>query len=166
MSMPMPRLLAQAAVIAAAAAFIGFFSTAPRYTSLPENEAMIRLSFSHGAPRSNCRMLTAAERASLPPNMRITAECPRGRPSVHLRFELNGSPMLDEMLPPSGLAGDGNSRIYRNFLVPPGPHRLHLAMADTPRRDGFDTEREFDISLKPRQNVVVDYDARSGFRLR
>lgn len=161
------RWLTQAVVLAALAAFIGALSVAPGYTYHPADMAFIRISFTHGAPRADCRRPTQAELTKLPPNQRRPNDCPRERPVIVLKFELNGVALLDETLPPSGLSGDSPSHLYRGFRVSPGAHRLRLAMRDNPRTVGFDYTSDFDVTLSPRQNLVVDFNPRSGgFRVR
>jgi hypothetical protein len=73
---------------------------------------------------------------------------------------------LRESLPPTGLAGDGPSRVYRRFAVAAGEHRLRLRLRDTARSDGFDHEHAATVSLRPGQNLVVDFRAGSGFVIR
>lgn len=158
----MIRYLRQVLVLAAIATFIGLFSVAPGYTHHPPDMAMIRLSFAHGAPRTECRRLSPAELARVAPNMRRPAECPRGRPSVFVTLELDGRPAFEALLPPSGLSGDGPSRFYRGLTVLPGPHRLRLGLRDTARDTGFDYTRSFDVTLVPTQHLTIDFDSGAG----
>ena len=162
----LPRILqrcAQAVSLAAVAALIGFFSVAPAYTHLAPGLAVIKLTFTHGAPRvTDCRRLSSEELAKLPPNMRRPTECPRRRPPVWVEFTLDAQTMLTVWLPPSGLSGDGPSRIYRSFAVPPGPHRLTVRLRDSGRISGFDYEFDRTVDLAARQNLVIDFHPTSG----
>lgn len=161
------RWLLQAAVLAAVASLIGLLSVAPGYTHHPAGMAFVRISFTHGAPRAECRRPTQAELTKLPPSQRRPNECPRERPGIVLKFELDGAVLLEETLPPSGLSRDSPSHMYRGFSVAPGPHRLRLAMRDNPRTQEYDYTSEFDVTLSPRQNLVVDFNPRAGgFRIR
>ena len=64
-------------------AFLGYFSTAPAYRLRADNEALIKLSFSHSAQLVQaCRERGEAELAKLAPNMRTKMDCPRERAAV------------------------------------------------------------------------------------
>ncbi|MGZ8716882.1 MAG: hypothetical protein ACXWYO_07200, partial [Gaiellaceae bacterium] len=74
------------------ALLIGVFSQWPPYRHLAEDQALIKVSFSHhGKPVSDCRPLTAAELAKLPPNMRAPVKCPRERSPVTVEVDLGGT---------------------------------------------------------------------------
>jgi hypothetical protein len=158
------RYAGQAVALAAFAAFIGYFSNAPAYTHLDPEKALLKVSFSHGAPRqAACRERSAEELAKLPPNMRRKMDCPRVRPPVALELVLDGAPLLEAALPPTGLSGDGPSRIYRTFPVAAGPHVVTARLRDTLRTDGgWDYERSISVELEPAQSFVVDFHADAG----
>lgn len=159
--------LAQILCLAAIGGLIGTLSVAPAYTRRAPKLAEIKLSFAHGAPRVDCHRRTVAELAKLPPQMRRPDTCPRGRLPVRVRFVQDGDVLLDATLPPSGLSGDGPSRIYRSFRVPAGRHRLTLFLRDTPRASGFDYTFEENVDVLPGQNLVVDFrPTTGGFYLR
>jgi hypothetical protein len=159
------RLLAQLACLVAIAALIGWFSVAPAYTHRAPGTAEVKLSFAHGAARPDCHQLTKEELARLPSQMRRPTECPRGRPAVHLLFRMDGSTLLDAELPPSGLSGDGPSRIYRVFPVRAGEHQVSLLLHE-PGRDA-DYRFERGVFLTPGQNLVIDFrPTTGGFYLR
>ncbi|MBX6366906.1 MAG: hypothetical protein IRZ04_02940 [Rhodospirillales bacterium] len=154
----------QAAAYAGFAAFVGYFSSAPAYTHLDPAMALVKVSFSHGAPRqAACRERSAEELAKLPPTMRRKMDCPRVRPTVSLELLVDGIPLIAESLPPSGLSKDGPSRIYRTIPVTAGTHTLTARLRDTIRDDGeWDYERTITAELAPAQNFVVDFRADAG----
>lgn len=157
------RYLGQGMVYVLFAAVIGYFSDSPAYTHLPADMAVVKLSFGHsGAHTSECRRLSADEIAALPPNMRRPLDCPRGRVPVVVEVTLDGNPLYAASLQPAGLSGDGLSRVYKRFIVPPGPHRIVARLRDTTRADGFDYETVRDIELHPLQNLVIDFRAERG----
>jgi len=157
------RYIGQAAVYAVIAVILGYFSIAPAYRHLPEDDAQVKISFAHGAkPKGECRRLSAAEIAELAPNMRRPTSCPRERLPLLLEFELDGSKMFSESLPPTGLAGDGPSRIYRTFPVAAGRHHVIVRMRDTDRTEGFDYEREAVVELDRQQIFVIGFKADTG----
>lgn len=161
------RYAAQAALYAAFVAFIGYFSTSPRYTHLPPGEALIKLSFSHaGARREACHERTPEELAKLAPNMRAQSLCPRERVPVSVEVSLDGAPLFRVTAPPSGLAKDGASTVYRRVPVPAGQHRISARLADGP--DGaFKYKSDTTIELAAGRVVVIDFDpAKGGFVFR
>jgi hypothetical protein len=97
----------------------------------------------------------------MPPNMRRTQICPRGRPSIAVEFEIDGRPVFAAEVPPSGIAGDGPSRVNRSFELPAGNYELAVRMRDRPG-DEFDWEGRRTVELKPADHRVVDFRADGG----
>jgi hypothetical protein len=162
------RIAAQIGVFAALAAGAAVFADWPRYHQIPPGSAVIKLSFTHGSNRqAECRRRTAEELTRLPPNMRKPLECPRKRGSLYVELDLDGQRIYQASLPPSGISGDGPSRVYQRFVVPAGHHALAVRMRDTPREEGFDYAKSGLIVLAPEDNVVVDFRTEaSGFVFR
>jgi hypothetical protein len=162
------RLLGQIAAYAAFAAFIGYFAAAPAWSPSDSSRAEIKLSFSHaGARVQECRRYTPEELAKIPPNMRRPLDCPRARVPLVVELDLDGAPLYRAMLPPSGAWKDGQSSVYRRFVVAPGAHRLAMRLRDSRRATGFDHEKSVAITLVPRQNLVVDFRPdKGGFLVR
>jgi hypothetical protein len=160
------QLLGQAIAYAMFAGMIGYFATSPAYTHLDPGLALIKLSFSHaGRHKGECRQLSPEELANLPPNMRRPLDCPRERLPLQVELELDGKLLYREVLPPSGLAGDGASMAYSKFPVAPGTHHLVARLRDSDRTTGYDYEKEAEITLQPRQNFVIDFrPALGGFQ--
>jgi hypothetical protein len=159
----MMRYVGQAAVYAVAAFVIGYFSAAPAYTHLRPDRALLKLSFSHGAPRrAECRRLSVEEQAKVAPNMRRAMECPRVRPAVLVELAIDGDLILSEWLPPSGVSGDGPSRIYRRFMLRPGTHLVDARLRDSARQVGFDYQREGEIALAAGQSIAIDFRPDAG----
>ena len=165
MAKPLPtplRYVLQILAYAAFAAFIGYFSTAPAYRQLQDNEAVVKLSFSHTARlKQVCRERSDAELAKLAPNMRSKLDCPRERAVVSVELDMNDQPLYRIATPPSGLSKDGAATVYRRFTVPAGRHHFRARLADGP--DGkFNHRHETSIDLVPGQVLVVDFLAGSG----
>ncbi len=157
------RYAAQAAVYAAFAAFIGYFSSSPHYQHLKPDEALLRLSFSHpGRIVADCRERTAAELAKLPANMRAQLDCPRERSPVTVRLVLDGRTLYDESFAPSGLSRDGAASGYRRLPISAGRHRIRVEFKDDVRATGFTYEREQTIDAAPGQIVLVDFAPERG----
>jgi hypothetical protein len=162
--MPEPfRYLGQAIVLAAVMALIGTFAASPAYQYFPEDRAQIKLSFRHGGARlENCRKLTPEEIARLPANKKRQEACSRERLPVTVLLLLDGQPIYEAILKPTGLAGGGASEVYEKFAVSPGPHVIEAKLRDSNRKEGFDFENRFAADLKPLQNLAIDFRAEQG----
>lgn len=157
------RYLGQAAIYLLFAVVIGYFADQPSYRHFPPDQALIKLSFAHGAAsKVPCRQLTREELDALAPNMRRATSCERERLPVQVEIDLDGQPLYRASLPPSGLAKDGPSRAYERFAVPPGRHQLAARLRDTDRTEGFDYERSIEIDLAPGQNLALDFRSETG----
>lgn len=173
--MPMPRrgaaaLLRGLIAWGAFGALIVLLSHAPSVAPLPEGAALLQVSIAHaGARLAACRRLSAGELAARAPNMRAPEICPRGRSPVRVTVELDGRVLLDEILPPSGLARDGTSSLYRRIAIPAGERCLTVRVFDDLRDlraplHAF--ERRARISLAPGQVLSIDFKpARGGIVL-
>ena len=162
MAEPM-RYAGQAAIYLLFAVVIGYFADSPSYRHFPGDQALIKLSFSHGAdPKVPCKTLTREEINALPPNMRRATSCERERLPVEVEIDLDGEPLYRASVAPSGLAKDGPSRVYERFTVPAGRHQLVTRLRDTDRAEGFDYVREIDIDLTPGQSLALDFRAETG----
>lgn len=135
----------------------------PRYRQVPVGAGVVTMAFVHGADRkAECRKLTPQELAKLPPNMRRVDSCPRGRRSIRVELDIDGKTVFGADLAPTGIAGDGPSRVYERFVLPAGDHDIAVRMRDSPRKDGFDHERKARIALVPEQNFVIDFRSEAG----
>ena len=146
-----------------AALFTGYLASQPVYRQVPEESAQIKLSFAHGGARKvDCRRLTPAEIAALPPKERRPNTCSRERIPIHVQLSVDGDILYEEELLPTGLSGDGPARTYRKFLVPAGDHVIVARLRDSKRTDGFDYEATRSVSLQPWQNLAIDFKADTG----
>jgi hypothetical protein len=157
------RLTGQFVVIAALFAAVATFADWPAYRQFPSGSAIVILTFVHGADRkAECRRLSAQEIEKLPPNMRRVQDCPRARRPIYVELDLGGRTTFRESLPPTGIAGDGPSRVYQRFVVPAGKYDIAVRMRDTPRAEGFDHAREGAVTLVPDQTFVIDFRSARG----
>ncbi len=159
------QIIGQTAVYALFALGIGYFSTLPPYTHFDPNQALIKLSFAHGGePVTACRKRSREELAALAPNMRKLTDCPRQRVPLHIELSLDRTIILTEILPPTSWRGDGPSKIYRRFPVKAGPHFITAKLRDSRRTEGFDHFSTRQFTLKPGQNLSIDFKpAQGGF---
>jgi hypothetical protein len=94
--------------------------------------------------------------------MRKVLDCPRGRRPLYVELDLAGRALFHAMLPPTGIAGDGNSRVYRRFVVPAGQYEIAARMRDTARTEGFDYQRKEVVDLTADQMFVIDFRSANG----
>ncbi|QKS30337.1 MAG: hypothetical protein HT579_16300 [Candidatus Accumulibacter similis] len=160
--MPKPvAIIGQVILYGAFAAFIGYFATSPKYHEVADDVALIKLSISHLGERE-CRKRSPDELAKMPPNMRAPLDCPRERSDIRLEVDLDGQPILQTVMRPTGLYKDGVSTIYRRFEVKAGSHQLAVRMNDNLVKPGFNFVKEERISLKPHQVMVIDFNPDQG----
>ena len=152
----------QALLYAAFVAVVGYFSTTPAYVLLAPGDAVVKLSFQHAGQRKvACRERSAEELAKLAPNMRAAQVCERERAPITVEVEMDGKPLFSVVAPPTGLARDGASTVYRRATVPAGEHRFVAQLKDTVAGDfGFIGERVID--LEPGRVLVIDFDTKEG----
>lgn len=156
------RMAARFAVLALVFTAVAALSNRPLYRSLPEGAGVLTLSFSHGADRrAACRPATPEELAKLPPNMRRPEICPRARPPIRVEFDVDGKRVLEADVPPSGIAGDGPSRVHRRLVLPAGSYAVAVRMREQPEGD-FAWHAERAIRLEPGASRVIDFRAAAG----
>ena len=161
------KIIGQGLFFAGVALILGYLSAAPSYTHMTLDEAIIKISFSHGADRKiPCIKRTREELMALPPNMRRPMSCTRERLPVYVEVKVDDEQVIAEHLPPMGLAKDGRSKIYTAFKISPGSHHIAIGIRDSRRADGFDYKLEKVVELAPRQNLVVDFHGDRGIFLK
>lgn len=162
----MPSVLkfgGQAVFLAAIAVVVGYFSASPRYHQIPEGQSQIKLAIQHGGARiEDCRKLTTKELSKLPSTERRPITCSRERVALTIELSIDGTVIYADVLPPTGLSGDGVSKAYKKFLVPAGHHVIEAKLRDSKRRDGFDFDQRIEAELKQWQNLAIDFNAEQG----
>jgi hypothetical protein len=155
-------MLGRFAVLALIFTGAAALSNWPSYRSFPEGAGVLTLSFSHSADRkAACRKATLEELAALPANMRRPEICPRERPAIRVEFDIDGKRAFDADVPPSGIAGDGPSRVHQRFVLPAGRYEVAIRMRDRP--DGeFAWRGERSVELGPADHRVIDFRADAG----
>ena len=151
----------QVVLYGAFAAFIGYFSTNPTYRQIPDDVALIKLSLSHLGDRE-CRKRTPEELAKLPPNMRAPLDCPRGRSDTRIVVELDDKPFYETLMRPTGLSRDGVSTVYKRFELKAGTYKLAVKMNDNLVKPGFNHVKEAQVTLKPAEILVIDFNPDRG----
>ncbi|HLX15271.1 MAG TPA: hypothetical protein VKS24_08705 [Bradyrhizobium sp.] len=157
------QVAAQFVVIAALFAGVAWLSDHPTYRQIPDGSGIMMLTFVHGADRKGeCRRFTPEEVAKQPPNMRRVQDCPRARRPIYVELDVDGRNIYRASLRPTGIAGDGPSRVYQRFVLPAGKYDVAVRMRDTARAEGFDHERRGTVEFAPSQMFVIDYRPESG----
>ena len=156
------RIAAQLALYVPLMALIGYFSSAPKFSPVGADEALLRLSFIHAAQRKQpCRERSAEELAKLAPNMRAQQVCPRARSPVMVEIELDGRPLYRIVAPPAGLAADGASTVYRRLSVPAGRHEIRARLSDNSQGE-FNYVAERTVELAAGRVLLIDFNATAG----
>lgn len=158
---PAAAIVGQVVLYGAFAAFIGYFATDPVYRQIPDDIALIKVSFSHLGDRA-CRKRTPEELAKMPRNMRAPLDCPRERSDIKVEVDLDEQSILKHVLHPTGLYKDGISTMYKRFEVKAGTHKLAVRMQDDLTQEGWRFVKEEEITLKPAQVLVIDFNPDKG----
>ena len=160
---PWARWPLQAVLYAAFAGAVGYLSSAPAWELRGAQEAVLKLSVVHaGRNLESCRERSPEELARLAPNMRAPLDCPRERSPLEIELTLDGRVLYHDVVPPTGLARDGMSSVYRRFRVPSGSHVLRARLKDHRALGQYNFEREATVRLAPGEVQVVDFAARHG----
>ncbi|MBT6430337.1 MAG: hypothetical protein HOK30_21900, partial [Rhodospirillaceae bacterium] len=110
------------------------------------------------------RKRSREELKALAANMRKASVCPRQRVALQFELSLDRTVVLSESLAPTGLRGDGPSKIYRRFTVSAGAHTIVAKLRDSRREEGFDYVSRQRVSLSPGQSLSIDFKpAQGGF---
>jgi hypothetical protein len=165
MKLPRPMQIAGQAV--AWTAFItvtGVFAQWPVYAPLAAGHGELKLSMAHLTARLEpCVQLTQDEIRALPPNMRVSEQCPRARADAVLQLLVDGQPLAETAVRPTGLARGGRAYLQGYWSLPAGSYDLELRLRDTPRPEGFDKVQHFRLDLAVGESVLLnigDGDAR------
>lgn len=156
------KIAAQLALYLPLMAIIAYFSSAPRFSAVGADEALLRLSFIHAAQRKQpCRERSAAELAKLALNMRAALDCPRERAALLVELELDGRLVLHREVSPSGFQRDGNAALYQRLPLAAGRHRIVARLRDRAEGD-FNYVSERTVDLQAGRVLLIDFNATQG----
>jgi coenzyme F420-reducing hydrogenase delta subunit/Pyruvate/2-oxoacid:ferredoxin oxidoreductase delta subunit len=116
-----------------------------------------------GAVSENCRDLTEEEIAARPVHMRKPRECERMRASVRLLVNVDGVPVVQTSVAPSGIWKDGNSVAVERIAVEPGDHQVSVAIGETADSDEWSFRDENTLRFTNQARRVVVFDRVAGF---
>lgn len=144
-------------------AVVWYFSIKPAYHQLEEEQAVIILSFTHATQVAEpCRRKTQEELMKLPPNMRLAMDCKRERSPMNLELYLDDKLLTEAVLQPSGIHKDQGVNMFQSIKVKAGKHNLRLWMNDDVKVEGPTYKYEKNVTIKPEQLLLIDFDAGSG----
>jgi hypothetical protein len=157
------RMALQAACYAAFVVVIGVLATRPTHAWIPEDHAVLLLSFSHaGQPLEPCRRYSPEELAKLPFAERKATTCRRGRWPVRVRLDVDGSPRYAATHEPAGLWDDGPSSAYVRLVIPAGAHRIDVHLDDDGQPEAYQYAASRDVMLDVGRNYVIEFDSTAG----
>ena len=158
------RYLLQAFNYAIFMVLIWYFATSPSVRVIEDDEAMITVAFAHaGETLGECHKLSQEELMKLPPNMRKLEDCPRERSPLIIEATLDGKTIYSKTMLPPGIFNDGSVNIFYNSKVPAGKHKFEIKMDDSVRKQGFNHAFKRDITIKPQQILLVEFEPLTGF---
>jgi hypothetical protein len=165
--MQMGRILGQIVLYALFIAFIGYFATSPAYTFLQQDQALIKLTFSHAGKRKEpCRERSAEELEKMLKHLRKKKDCPRERSPLDVEMKLDGDTIYSATISPAGLSHDLASPVYERIRLPAGEHHLQLSMRDDIHSKDYNYVLNAVVTMRPAQILVIDFDSEHGkFRL-
>ena len=94
--------------------------------------------------------------------MRAPMDCPRERSDINLEIDIDGQPAFRTVMHPTGLYKDGVSTVYKRFELKAGSHQLAVRMNDNLVKPGFNFVKEEQVTLKPAQVMVIDFNPDKG----
>jgi len=142
---------------------VWYFSIKPPYQQLEKDQAVITLSFTHATQIAEpCRKKTQEELMKLAPNMRLAMDCKRERSPMNLELYLDDKLLTEVVLQPSGMHKDQGVNMFQSIKVKAGKHNLRLWMNDDVKVEGPTYKFEKNVTIKPEQLLLIDFNAGSG----
>ncbi len=141
-----------------------YFSVAPPFENLKQDEAVVVLALNHeGENIEPCHRLSPQELAALPPNMRKPVECGRERSPLIIEVLMDDKVLFNTKAIPPGLYRDGSANVFLRAEIAAGQHDFKVKMNDSVHKDGFNHQYQQKIELTPAQLMVIGFDKSDGF---
>ena len=132
-----------------------------------EDEALVRLSWRAVGQRvDECRVPTPDELAALPPHMRQKTICEARLTHFMLSVSLDGNPVFEGRIRPSGVREDRPTYVLKEFPLAPGAHRLEVSWTEELPESPRPERLAADVTLAPREILLVTRDAEAGLELK
>ena len=95
-------------------------------------------------------------------NDRLFEDLRLPRPDINLEVDIDGQPAFRTVMHPTGVYKDGVSTVYKRFEVKAGSHQVAVRMNDNLVKPGFNFVKEEQVTLKPGQVMVIDFNPDRG----
>lgn len=155
-------------VIFIPAVLVYFLSTSPTYTFNGEDDAGLIVGMKHITDKAHIcseeevRLFLEKEAKNPRKHLRKRARAcgSRERVPLGLVLRLDDKELINTEYEPSGVHDDGNTFIYKKFIVSAGEHRIRLSMRDSKKENNgeFDYHLDKKIYFKKRQVIVIGFD--------
>lgn len=80
---------------------------------------------------------------------------------MRVEFDIDGETAFAADVAPSGIAGDGPSRIHERFVLPAGSYEIAIRMRDRPS-EAYDWEASQTVQIGSADDRVVDFRPDAG----
>ncbi|MFU8831223.1 MAG: hypothetical protein ACNA7J_03610 [Wenzhouxiangella sp.] len=158
------RIVVQALTALGFIALIAALGQGPAFAPVPEGHGELKISVAHLAARLQpCRQLSEQERLALPPTRRVTEVCERGRAPTRIHLVMNGETLIDRLIAPAGMHGDGRAYFLQFLPLPAGHYELELVLHDSAHnrpdagddRSGYTLSERFVLELAPGESALL-----------
>jgi hypothetical protein len=79
-----------------------------------------------------------------------------------VELDLDGKRLFGGEVEPSGIAGDGPSRVHEQFVLPVGAYEVAVRMRDRPSNAGFDYEAQARVEIDAAAHRVIEFHPEAG----
>ena len=147
------------------ALLFGFLTDTPAYEVLASDQTEFKIVIRHsGKLFGECRVITAEEIASTPPNMRRPTECPRGKAAIAVTLSVDNKPLINKSVQPSGLHDDGVLAMFEKVPLPVGLHHFDIKVAHQMIEGAMTDSFSGTLNVVADRIVIAEYTD-AGFRL-
>lgn len=153
-------------LLAVPAVATAYFANAPRYLFRDSTQSALVLTFKHTSHRVHeCsedeKTAYVAGIHNLTHSRNAAVQCgSRERNPVGIRIVMDGKEMAGKEITPLGWRHDSAVFVFEKFIIPPGEHRMELALRDSGKTGAdYDYRYEGMVRLEPGKIVVVDFNA-------
>ena len=137
---PAAAIAGQVVLYGAFAAFIGYFATDPKFRQIPDDVAVIKVSFSHLGDRE-CRKRTRKNSPSCHRTCARPMDCPRERSDIKVEIDIDDKNVITHTLHPTGLWGWHLDDVPTP-RIKAGHHKIAARMRDNVKQEGWKYVKE------------------------
>jgi hypothetical protein len=153
------RVTALLLVSTLATAGIGWFARAP-YSTPDAANARLRLSWRlRGEKSETCRPRTQAELEALPVHMRTPEVCETRLLPYRLTVRIDEGPPDTATVLPGGVRGDRPVFVLREYILPPGEHRVSVRFTRDEDAAGTNGATNGEAPQEPAESAALAIEA-------